>query len=140
MIANSKVRVAFASWEQGSEKLDYYLREVEKKDFASPDRYEKHYTKSVFIPGGEMAVTGTKGGDILVWDQSLIIEGVGEQNQKKLIKVVTLIPEVDPKKLAEINQMMTIDTGECQYLVIGDSNGHIRFFDPDFKAEAWFED
>jgi len=57
-----------------------------------------------------------------------------------LIKVVTLIPEMDPNKLVEINQMMTIDTGEQQYLVCGDSNGTIRFFDPDFKAEAWFED
>jgi hypothetical protein len=37
-----------------------------------------------------MAVTGTDKGDILVWDESLIIEGVGEQNEKRLIKVVTL--------------------------------------------------
>jgi hypothetical protein len=46
-------------------------------------------TKTVFLPG-TMAVTGTDKGDILVWDESLIIEGVGEQNEKRLIKVVTL--------------------------------------------------
>ena len=39
---------------------------------------------------GTQAVTGTERGDILVWDESLIIEGVGEQNEKRLIKVVTL--------------------------------------------------
>jgi hypothetical protein len=44
----------------------------------------------VFIPNKEMAVTGTDGGDLLVWDRSLIIEGIGEQNEKRLIKIVPL--------------------------------------------------
>jgi hypothetical protein len=44
----------------------------------------------VFIPNNEMAVTGTDGGDLLVWDRSLIIEGIGEQNEKRLIKIVPL--------------------------------------------------
>jgi hypothetical protein len=37
-----------------------------------------------------MAVTGTDAGDLLVWDRSLIIEGIGEQNEKSLIKIVPL--------------------------------------------------
>ena len=37
----------------------------------------------------EMAVTGTHHGDILVWNRSLIIEGIGEENEKRLIKIVT---------------------------------------------------
>ena len=37
-----------------------------------------------------MAVTGTESGDILVFDRSLIIEGIGEQNEKRIIKIVTL--------------------------------------------------
>ena len=36
-----------------------------------------------------MAVTGTMAGDILVWKKSLIVEGIGEQNEKRLIKIVT---------------------------------------------------
>jgi hypothetical protein len=32
----------------------------------------------VFIPGSEVAVTGTDNGEILVFDRSLIIEGIGE--------------------------------------------------------------
>jgi hypothetical protein len=43
----------------------------------------------VFIPNEEMAVTGTHHGDILVWNRSLIIEGIGEENEKRLIKIVT---------------------------------------------------
>jgi hypothetical protein len=44
----------------------------------------------VFIPNSEVAVTGTDSGEILVFDRSLIIEGIGEADQKRLIKIVTL--------------------------------------------------
>jgi hypothetical protein len=50
----------------------------------------------VFIPGTEMAVTGTESGDILVFDRSLIIEGIGEQNEKRIIKIVTLNQKQTP--------------------------------------------
>lgn len=36
------------------------------------------FTKTVFIPKSEMAVTGTDIGYVIVWDRSLIIEGIGE--------------------------------------------------------------
>jgi len=87
----------------------------------------------VFIPKTEMAVSGTEGGDIVVWDRSLIIEGIGEQNEKRLIKVVTLNQDID----VGINVLMTCDD---KYLVVGNSNGTIRFYDFDFKVKAWFED
>jgi len=48
------------------------------------------FTKTVFIPNSEMAVTGTNIGYVIVWDRSLIIEGIGEQNEKRLIKIVAL--------------------------------------------------
>jgi len=48
------------------------------------------FTKTVFIPNSEMAVTGTDIGYVIVWDRSLIIEGIGEQNEKRLIKIVAL--------------------------------------------------
>lgn len=75
---NGKKRISFHSWEIGSSKFEYYEPRIEKKDFSSKLRGEASLTKTVFIPGGNMAVTGTECGDILVWDQSLIIEGVGE--------------------------------------------------------------
>ena len=37
-----------------------------------------------------MAVTGNDNGEILVFDRSLIIEGIGDADQKRLIKIVTL--------------------------------------------------
>ncbi len=74
----------------------------------------------MFIPGTDMAVTGTEGGDILVFDRSLIIEGIGEADQKRLIKVVMF------DSSTSINQLLTIDN---EYLVVGNSDGTIRFYD-----------
>jgi hypothetical protein len=67
-----------------------------------------------------VAVTGTDSGEILVFDRSLIIEGIGEADQKRLIKIVTL------NNKTSINQLMTIDR---KYLVVGNSDGTIRFYD-----------
>lgn len=77
-----------------------------------------------------MAVTGTDLGEILVFDRSLIIEGIGEADQKRLIKIVTL------NNKTSINQLLTIDR---KYLVVGNSDGTIRFYDFQFKVAAWFE-
>ena len=79
-----------------------------------------------------MAVTGTDAGDLLVWDRSLIIEGIGEQNEKRLIKIVPLNANYSP-----INMLMTIHD---QYLVCGNSDGTLRFYDFHFKVVAWFEE
>lgn len=78
-----------------------------------------------------MAVTGTNAGDILVWDRSLIIEGIGEQNEKRLIKVVTF------NQTSSINILMTVHD---EYLVCGNADGTIRFYDFHFKVVAWFEE
>ena len=85
-----------------------------------------------------MAVTANKGGDILVWDKSLILEGVGEANEKRLIKVVTLNAVKDPKGPYIAITMLT--TIHDQYLVCGNNDGSIRFYDFKFKVVAWFED
>jgi hypothetical protein len=36
--------------------------------------------------------------------------------------------------------MMTVKVGNQTYLVVGTANGTIRFYDDQFKAQAWFED
>jgi len=69
----------------------------------------------VFIPD-KMAVTGTSNGQILVWARSLLVEGIGEQNEKRLIKVVTL---------NGLNQQINILTIYDKYLVCGNNDGTI---------------
>lgn len=36
--------------------------------------------------------------------------------------------------------MMTVKVQNKVYLVAGNANGTVRFYDDQFKAEAWFED
>lgn len=90
----------------------------------------------MFIPNSEVAVTGTDNGNILVFDRSLIIEGIGEADQKRLIKIVTLNQSKVTTVKNSINQLLTIDN---KYLVVGNSDGTIRFYDFHFKVAAWFE-
>ena len=96
------------------------------------EKAEAPFTKTIFIPGTDMAVTGTGKGDILVWDRSLIIEGIGEQNEKRLIKIVTFNQNNLP-----INILTTVHD---QYLVCGNQDGTIKFYDFYFKIVAWFEE
>jgi WD40 repeat protein len=95
------------------------------------------FTKTVFIPNSEMAVTGTDIGYVIVWDRSLIIEGIGEQNEKRLIKIVALNELNSNLVGSEINILTTVHD---KYLVCGNENGTIRFFDFYFKVVAWFSD
>jgi len=103
---------------------------MDQKDLNQSNKTEVPLTKTVFIPGTEMAVTGNMQGQILVWDRSLIIEGIGEQNEKRLIKTVEF------SRGAAINILLTVDS----YLVCGNNNGTIQFYDKYFRIVAWFED
>ena len=84
----------------------------------------------MFIPNTQRAVTGNEQGCILVWDRSLIVEKVGDQNEKRLMKVVTF----------DSHPICCLTTVHNKYLVAGYENGHIKFYDFDFKIIAWFED
>lgn len=92
----------FHSWTTQSSKFETYSPSVEARDFPTQDKFKIPYTKTVYIPGGETAVTGTEDGDILVWDQSVLVSGIGDNNQKRLIKIVQLTK-------SSINVLMTVD-------------------------------
>jgi WD40 repeat protein len=130
IVSNGKWRVLFHSWTTQSKKFETYSPPVELRDMPSGSDYGVPYTKTVFIPGGtEMAVTGTEMGKILVWDQSVMVSGIGDHNQKRLIKIVSFTN-------SSINVLMTVDD---KYLVCGDKGGTIRFYDFKFWLVAWFE-
>lgn len=113
-----------------------YSPKIDSGDFTGVSaRFEASLTKSVFIPNCDMAVTGTEAGDLIVWDKSLILEGIGEPNEKRLIKVVTLNTKDNP--FVGINMLTTVHD---QYLVVGNTDGSIHFYDFQFKIVAWFED
>ena len=115
---NSARRIMFMSWKHESSQFEYYSPSLQGTDSKGSEPIR--FTKTVFIPKSQMAVTGTCVGDILVFDRSLIIEGIGDADQKRLIKIVTLTSKTS------INQLMTIGD---KYLVVGNSDGNIRFYD-----------
>lgn len=132
LASNGKQRVLFLNWQEGVSQFQYYSPRIEKKDFHEKKKANADFTKTVFIPGEEMAVTGTCIGMILVWARSLIIDGIGEQNEKRLIKIVTLNGAG-----AQINILTTIHD---KYLVCGNTGGTIQFYDFQFKIMAWFDE
>lgn len=124
----------FLNWQEGVSQFSYYSPRIEKKDFHEKKKATALFTKTVFIPNQEMAVTGTSIGMILVWAKSLIIDGIGEQNEKRLIKIVTLN---GPPNNSQINILTTVHD---KYLVCGNMDGTIRFYDFQFKIWAWFDE
>jgi hypothetical protein len=80
----------------------------------------------VFLPGTDRAVTGTEGGDILVWEVSKIKTGIGQPGERKLEKVVILNNDnFNKQDNVSINILLTVD----KYLVCGNQDGTIRFYD-----------
>ena len=49
----------FLNWQEGVSQFQYYSPRIEKKDFHEKKKQKADFTKTVFIPGQEMAVTGT---------------------------------------------------------------------------------
>ncbi len=87
---NGAERVSFMKWSETSGTISYYSPIVSKKEFASRNKESQPMTKTVFLPTTERAVTGTEGGDILVWEVSKIKTGIGQPGERKLEKVVIL--------------------------------------------------
>ena len=75
---NSSGRILFLSWKLGVSKFEYYSPAILIGEYSGKGSNRVPFNKTVFIPKSEVAVTGTANGEILVFDRSLIIEGIGE--------------------------------------------------------------
>ena len=129
LACNGPSRVLFMRWSEKSETFVYHACSMGK---GGDSNKEDTYTKTIFLPNTEKAVTGTMNGEILVWEVSKIKTGIGQVGEKRLEKIVNL--NIDT---SAINILLTVGN---QYLVCGNADGTIRFYDFFFKAEAWFED
>ncbi|CAK90550.1 unnamed protein product (macronuclear) [Paramecium tetraurelia] len=128
-----KKRVVFWSWEYGAAGFEYYSPEVQKN---------KVLTQTVFIPKNKNVVTGTLDGYIIVWDVSLIIEEYGQPDERRVIKIVNLMNVANKSETQQKkgNAQILLLRVQGRYLVVGASNGSIRFYDFKFRIRAWFED
>ena len=88
----------FLKWDIGISKFQYYSpTNPATKDYGDTGAQTQgvkknpaHFTKTIFMPGSTIAVTGDENGYLLVWDKSLIVEGIGEQDEKRISKIVHL--------------------------------------------------
>ena len=122
IISNGPSVAIFWSWHEG--QLSYYAPPLGERDCKQP---VGSLTQSCFIPGTRRAVSATSDGDAVLWDCVNLPEVAStDRRATKLIKLHS-------------GALLSLQTvGEL--LVSGGQDGHVRFFDYDFRVVAWFED
>ena len=132
-VTTGESRIVFWLWDNSQRgSFELYAPSVPPK---------RSLTQTVFIPGTPQAVSGTKEGLIIVWDISLIMEDYTQPEERRAIKQVNLMNnpnKIDQMKKNATSTAITVLKMEGDFLVVGASNGSIRFYDKQYRIEAWF--
>ena len=124
-----------SSKEDGGKKL-----KKGKEDGGKQGELTRKFTQTVFIPPatGTQAVTGTDDGLLVVWDISLILEDMTEPDHRREIKTINLLNVGGRSETERVGISVLMS---CPLmLVIGATNGYVRFYDYQFRIVGWFED
>jgi WD40 repeat protein/Ca2+-binding EF-hand superfamily protein len=132
----------------GNQRIIFWQWDPKKRDgfeFYGPSYHDPKFdfTHTVFIPKpSTQAVTGTTDGQLVVWDISLIMEDYSQPEERRKIKIVNLMKSVNKSETAQKKASPAVNLLRIQgdYLVVGASNGSIRFYDFQYRIIAWFED
>jgi len=126
---NGRRRVFFWAWERTEKKTNFqfYSPALAAKDFKQK---VSDFTQTIFLPESTQAATGTVDGDIVIWDLSLIVDGLSRPDERRAVKILKLSPDVS------LNVLMI----HAPFVVVGSSDGAVRFYDYQFRVQAWFED
>ena len=98
---------------------------------------KRAFTQTVFIPESSQAVTGTNDGHLVVWDISLILEDMTEPENRREIKTINLLNSSGKNEGEKVGISVLMSCPEM--LVIGATNGHVKFYDYQFRIVGWFE-
>jgi cilia- and flagella-associated protein 251 len=127
VMSNGEVRVFF--WHSclpTTAAFQYYSPPLASADFK---QQIGKFTVSTFVPRTKQAVTGTRDGDVVVWDTQGVAAEVGTRAEdRKATKLVRL-------HLKGISWLSSIG----DFVVSGGDDGFVRFFDPMLRLIAWFE-
>ncbi|KAG7390472.1 hypothetical protein PHYPSEUDO_007698 [Phytophthora pseudosyringae] len=135
LVTTGRQRVIFWSW--AARTLLFYSPSLAQKDFR---QVVGAFTQSLFVPDSAQALTGTEDGDLVLWDAVKSDHGAETPTssfpERKAVKIVRLAGGVEPQR----NVALTVIVDMDGYLVLGSSDGAVRFYDFDFRLVAWFED
>eukprot|EP01039_Chlorochromonas_danica_P007847 gene7848-8660_t len=127
LATTSMTSVYFWNWE--SFALESFNGRVSKADLG---HVSGDYVSTIFLPNSETALTATTHGYVIVWENRSASTRIGAQ--KKAVKTA-----VKAVRLLECG-INVITTSPNNYLVLGCSDGAVRFYDYYLRLEAWFED
>lgn len=142
IVTNGRQRVIFWNWQQ--QRLLFYSPSLSQKDFR---QVVGNFTQSIFVPDSKQALTGTEDGDLVLWD--VVVQPNDNDDEspdpsasganamdRKAVKIVRLAGGSELQKKVALTHLTDMDG----YLVLGSSDGAVRFYDFDFRLVAWFED
>lgn len=115
-----------------------YSPPTSSKVSSSDGKHNKHFTQTVFIPKSTQAVSGTADGNLVVWDISLIMEEMSQPDQKREIKIINLMNQ-SGRNQNETAGISLLKASEV-LLIVGATNGNVRFYDYQFRIVGWFEE
>mmetsp|Transcript_6084 Transcript_6084/g.15041 ORF Transcript_6084/g.15041 Transcript_6084/m.15041 type:complete len:941 (+) Transcript_6084:536-3358(+) len=124
---NGKRRVFFWNWKDSS-SFQFYSPALAAKDFKQK---VGDFTQTIFLPESSQAATATADGDVVIWDLSLIVDDLSRPDERRAVKILRLIgPDVGLSVFFVLGN----------FVVAGSSDGAVRFYDYQFRLQAWFED
>lgn len=134
LVTTGRQRVIFWSW--AARTLLFYSPSLAQKDF---HQVVGAFTQSLFVPDSAQALTGTEDGDLVLWDAVQTDSAEASSSsfpERKAVKIVRLAGGAEPQRKVALTVVVDMDG----YLVLGSSDGAVRFYDFDFRLVAWFED
>ncbi|KAK7164882.1 hypothetical protein R3I94_003309 [Phoxinus phoxinus] len=123
LVSNSSTQVLFYNWERGH--LEYSAPEITDKTF---NMVLGSLSQSIFHYDSVQALTATSAGNIVLWDKQT--ESVSSQPiVRKAMKIVPLQKEA-----------ITVLTLTDSFIVTGDVNGQIKFYDGNLKLINFYNE
>ena len=143
-----------AHHKQATKTLRCYAPPVRARDFSVGAVGE--FTRSAFVaparpnasPGQGRCVTGTAGGDLLVWQGGGVLPGGAEAFEKRNMnpgdrRGVKIVKAHARGAVTHLGVVLGAGDGDdardSAFLVTGGGDGNVRFFDPELRLVAWFD-
>ncbi|XP_064647461.1 cilia- and flagella-associated protein 251-like [Lineus longissimus] len=127
LVTNSDSQVIFYSWK--NEKMQYFAPPLSDRDFNKP---VGKYSQTIYQRNSSRALTATSIGNLVVWDSNKPLTKVAASESTPDKKALKLVKMQD----RGLNVLTTTDN----FIVMGDANGHVKFFDQTLKLANWYQD